>query len=55
MFEPFYTTKPLGKGTGLGLAISKTTMNRHNGALEYDKKCKNTCFIMKLPSSMTTI
>ena len=51
MFEPFYTTKPLGKGTGLGLAISKTTMNRHNGVLEYDKKSKNTCFIIKLPAS----
>jgi PAS domain S-box-containing protein len=54
IFEPFFTTKPLGKGTGLGLAISKTTMNRHNGALEYDKKCKNTCFIIKLPASNTT-
>lgn len=51
MFEPFFTTKPLGKGTGLGLAISKTTMNRHNGSLEYDKKSKNTRFIMKLPAS----
>ncbi len=50
IFEPFFTTKPLGKGTGLGLAISRTTMNKHNGSLQYDKSSKNTCFIMKLPA-----
>ena len=33
LFEPFYTTKPLGKGLGLGLAISLAIMRSFGGAL----------------------
>ncbi len=33
IFEPFYTTKAVGKGTGLGLAISYGLVERHGGSL----------------------
>jgi signal transduction histidine kinase len=39
IFNPFFTTKPVGKGTGLGLAICyKIVVENHKGML----KCKST-------------
>jgi signal transduction histidine kinase len=31
IFEPFYTTKDVGKGTGLGLAIAYGIIQEHGG------------------------
>ena len=31
LFEPFYTTKEVGKGTGLGLAIVYGIIQEHGG------------------------
>ena len=33
IFEPFYTTKPVGSGTGLGLSISYAIIQDHKGTI----------------------
>ncbi|MEP6764215.1 MAG: ATP-binding protein [Gemmatimonadaceae bacterium] len=35
-FEPFYTTKGVGKGTGLGLAVVYGTVKQHSGHIRID-------------------
>ncbi len=36
LFDPFYTTKPVGVGTGLGLAISHGIIHGHGGRIEVE-------------------
>ncbi len=36
VFDPFYTTKPVGVGTGLGLSISRNLINAMGGELHID-------------------
>lgn len=36
IFDPFYTTKPLGQGTGLGLSILSGIVSAHGGRIEVD-------------------
>jgi two-component system NtrC family sensor kinase len=50
LFEPFMTTKEVGKGVGLGLAISKGVVDRHGGGIEVESKPgQGTTFRITLP------
>lgn len=51
IFDPFYTTKPVGQGTGMGLAIShQIVTEKHNGQLFCETGGKfATEFIIKIP------
>ncbi|TBR17222.1 response regulator [bacterium] len=37
IFEPFFSTKPVGQGTGLGLSISAQLMREFGGTLAYEE------------------
>ena len=50
LFEPFLTTKEVGKGVGLGLAISRSILERHNGKIEVQSELgRGTTFMIDLP------
>lgn len=50
VFEPFYTTKPVGRGTGLGLSISYGIITNHHGRIEVDTEPGGgTAFKLYLP------
>ena len=49
-FEPFYTTKDVGKGTGLGLDISRRIIaDRHHGQIAIDSAPNETVLRVRLP------
>ncbi|MBD2304894.1 cyclic nucleotide-binding domain-containing protein [Chroococcidiopsis sp. FACHB-1243] len=50
IFEPFYTTKPVGSGSGLGLdAVRRIVENRHQGTITFTSQPGKTCFTICLP------
>ncbi|MBD2120810.1 ATP-binding protein [Trichocoleus sp. FACHB-262] len=54
IFNPFFTTKPVGKGTGMGMSISyQIITERHRGKLEcLSHSGEGTQFIIHIPSQL---
>lgn len=50
VFDPFYTTKPIGQGSGMGLSISFKIIQEHGGRILIDTvKDTGTVFTILLP------
>jgi signal transduction histidine kinase len=57
IFNPFFTTKPVGKGTGLGLAICyQIIVEKHKGILKCNSELgRGTEFWIQIPCSSKTM
>lgn len=50
IFDPFYTTRPVGQGVGLGLSICYSVVQEHHGVIEVDSvEGEGSVFTVRLP------
>ena len=53
LFQPFFTTKPIGEGTGLGLSVSYGIIRHSGGAIGYTREAGGgALFYFELPARM---
>jgi PAS domain S-box-containing protein len=51
IFDPFYTTKDVGKGTGLGLNVAYNIIKKHHGKIDVKSDVgKGTTFTVRIPT-----
>lgn len=52
LFEPFVTTKEIGKGTGLGLAVCRGLVEAAGGTIQLQPtQERGACFVLDLPAA----
>lgn len=51
LFQPFFTTKEIGRGTGLGLSLSRSIIESLNGSIWYELEKPHTTFTFSLPKT----
>jgi signal transduction histidine kinase len=49
IFQPFFTTRPVGEGAGLSLSRAQNLVKSFGGQLTYDAAAQETRFILELP------
>jgi signal transduction histidine kinase len=53
IYDPFFTTKAIGRGTGLGLSITYGIVHEHEGAIRCDSTVgQGTRFILTFPTAV---
>lgn len=56
LYDPFFTTKPVGKGTGLGMSICYGIVEKHNGRIEVKSEIgKGTEFVITIPVNYRSV
>ncbi len=53
IFDPFYTTKPVGVGTGLGLGIVYRLVEQFGGTIRFTSSPGSTMFLVRLPAKQS--
>jgi signal transduction histidine kinase len=54
IFEPFFTSKPVGQGMGLGLSVAYSVMHDWKGAIAVDSAVgSGSTFTLYLPITQT--
>ncbi|WP_291299161.1 PAS-domain containing protein [Elioraea sp.] len=55
IFDPYFTTKPVGVGTGIGLSVCHGIITAHGGTITVeDSPCGGARFVIRLPSAAGT-
>lgn len=55
IFEPFYTTKPVGRGTGIGLSVARRTMQALGGGISVANTGTGACFSLTFRNAASGI